>query len=65
MTTLPPPDVRFAGIRFGWPGGPLILDGLVARGLRSVTVPELLRAGQPSIASPGDYKLSDYADASN
>jgi peptidoglycan/xylan/chitin deacetylase (PgdA/CDA1 family) len=44
---------------------PLILDGLVARGLRSVTVPELLRAGQPSIASPGDYKLSDYADASN
>jgi NitT/TauT family transport system ATP-binding protein len=34
MTTAPPPDVRFVGIRFGWPGGGLILDGLdlVARG---------------------------------
>ncbi len=39
----------------------MILDGLVARGLRSVTVPELLRMGPPSIARPGDYKLSDYA----
>lgn len=39
----------------------MILDGLVARGLRSVTVPELLRLGPPSIARPGDYKLSDYA----
>jgi peptidoglycan-N-acetylglucosamine deacetylase len=39
----------------------MILDGLVARGLRSVTVPELLRVGPPSIARPGDYKLSDYA----
>ena len=44
---------------------PMILDGLVKRGLRSVTVPELLRAGPPSIARPGDYKLSDYAKASN
>lgn len=44
---------------------PLILDGLVARGLRSVTVPELLRAGAPSIARPGDYKLSHYAKAKN
>ncbi len=44
---------------------PAILDGLVARGLRSVTVPELLRAGAPSIARPGDYKLSDYARAKN
>ena len=39
----------------------MILDGLVARGLRSVTVPELMRLGPPSIARPGDYKLSDYA----
>lgn len=39
----------------------MILDGLVARGLRSVTVPELLRLGPPTIARPGDYKLSDYA----
>jgi hypothetical protein len=30
-----------------------------------VTVPELLRAGPPSIARPGDYKLSDYASNSN
>jgi len=44
---------------------PMILDGLVARGLRSVTVPELLRGGAPSIARPGDYKLSDYAKAKN
>ena len=44
---------------------PKILDGLVARGLRSVTVPELLRAGPPSVAQPGDYKLSDYASNSN
>lgn len=44
---------------------PMILDGLVARGLRSVTVPELLRMGPPSIARPGDYKLSDYAKATN
>ncbi len=44
---------------------PMILDGLKARGLRSVTVPELLRLGPPSIARPGDYKLSDYATASN
>lgn len=43
----------------------MILDGLVARGLRSVTVPELLRLGPPSIARPGDYKLSDYATATN
>ncbi len=42
---------------------PMILDGLKARGLRSVTVPELLRLGPPSIARPGDYKLSDYAKA--
>ena len=40
---------------------PMILDGLVQRGLRSVTVPELLRAGAPSIARPGDYALSEYA----
>lgn len=44
---------------------PMILDGLKARGLRSVTVPELLRLGPPSIARPGDYKLSDYATGSN
>ena len=44
---------------------PLILDGLVARGLRSVTVPELLRQGPPTIARPGDYTLSDYAKQSN
>ena len=42
---------------------PLILDGLVKRGLRSVTVPDLLRQGPPSIARPGDYVLSDYANA--
>ena len=40
---------------------PMILDGLRKRGLRSVTVPELLRAGPPSVARPGDYTLSDYA----
>ncbi len=39
----------------------MILDGLTARGLRSVTIPELLRAGKPSIARPGDYTMSDYA----
>ncbi len=44
---------------------PMILDGLKARGLVSVTVPELLRLGPPSIARPGDYKLSDYAKSSN
>ena len=44
---------------------PMILDGLVARGLRSVTVPELLRQGPPTIARPGDYTLSDYAKQSN
>ena len=44
---------------------PMILDGLVARGLRSVTVPELLRQGPPTIARPGDYTLSDYATQSN
>ena len=44
---------------------PAILDGLVARGLRSVTIPELLRLGAPSVARPGDYKLSDYAKAKN
>ncbi|MEI6689177.1 MAG: polysaccharide deacetylase family protein [Thermoleophilia bacterium] len=44
---------------------PMILDGLKARGLRSVTVPELLRLGPPSIARPGDYKLSDYAKSSS
>ena len=44
---------------------PMILDGLVKRGLRSVTVPELLRVGPPAIARPGDYTLSDYAKASN
>ena len=43
----------------------MILDGLAARGLRSVTVPALLRAGPPAIARPGDYTLSDYANASN
>ena len=42
---------------------PMILDGLVERGLRSVTIPELLRQGPPSIARPGDYRLSDYAQA--
>ena len=44
---------------------PMILDGLKARGLVSVTVPELLRLGPPSIARPGDYKLSDYAKVTN
>jgi peptidoglycan/xylan/chitin deacetylase (PgdA/CDA1 family) len=44
---------------------PLILDGLVERGLRSVTVPELLRQGPPTLARPGDYVLSDYATPSN
>lgn len=44
---------------------PMILDGLVARGLHSVTVPDLLRMGPPSIARPGDYKLSDYAKPAN
>jgi len=40
---------------------PAILDGLVARGLRSVTIPELLRAGPPKTTKEGDYKLSEYA----
>ncbi len=42
---------------------PAILDGLKARGLRSVTIPELLRQGKPQIITPGTFAPSKYAEA--
>jgi hypothetical protein len=41
---------------------PMILDGLAKRGLRSVTLPELLRAGPPQGITPGSYAPSRYAE---
>lgn len=40
----------------------LVLDALKARGLRSVTVPDLLRAGPPKQVTPGTYAPSRYAE---
>lgn len=40
---------------------PRILDGLIARGLRPVTVPELLRSAPPKTTQPGDFALSRYS----
>jgi peptidoglycan/xylan/chitin deacetylase (PgdA/CDA1 family) len=41
---------------------PAILDGLRKRGLRSVTIPELLRQGPPETIAPGTYAPSTYAE---
>ncbi len=40
----------------------IVLDTLKARGLRSVTVPDLLRAGPPDTVAPGTYAPSTYAE---
>lgn len=41
---------------------PAIMDGLRKRGLRSVTIPELLRQGPPETISPGTFAPSTYAE---
>ncbi len=41
---------------------PAIMDGLRKRGLRSVTIPELLRQGPPETIAPGTYAPSTYAE---
>jgi peptidoglycan/xylan/chitin deacetylase (PgdA/CDA1 family) len=41
---------------------PAIMDGLRERGLRSVTIPELLRQGPPETISPGTFAPSTYAE---
>lgn len=40
---------------------PAIMDGLRKRGLRSVTIPELLRQGPPETIGPGTFAPSTYA----
>lgn len=41
---------------------PAIMDGLRRRGLRSVTIPELLRQGPPETIGPGTFAPSSYAE---
>lgn len=41
---------------------PAVLEGLRQRGLRSVTIPELLRQGAPETISPGTFAPSTYAE---
>lgn len=41
---------------------PAVLEGLRERGLRSVTIPELLRQGPPETISPGTFAPSTYAE---
>lgn len=41
---------------------PAIMDGLRRRGLRSVTIPELLRQGPPKTIGPGTFAPSSYAE---
>ncbi len=41
---------------------PAIMDGLRKRGLRSVTIPELLRQGPPETIGPGTFAPSTFAE---